>query len=247
METKALARKKKTANGKTGGKNEIVPKNKAGDTKKIAAGYNQYKFYDGQQYTGMKVGRTHKWYYDKGEWKEKKMTPDRWEFSYVSVKRRAGKAPEGSGVPVGTGFHWFILAHQFAEKLNADDYLTTMTGLKIKLAHKRVGKGAWNASSNTQVKNLVKILRQLIDELEKEPEKSTPVPLNFEYKGKTYIGDGMPVISSCEDGVCKELDITLNKEHLGIIRCTEKGWRMNDVKGQGLVNAIGEHVFDWYE
>ena len=31
----------------------------------------------------MKVGRSHKWYYDKGEWKEKKITPDKWEFSYV--------------------------------------------------------------------------------------------------------------------------------------------------------------------
>ena len=36
----------------------------------------------GKKYTGMKVGRTHKWYYDKGEWKEKKVTPDKWQFTY---------------------------------------------------------------------------------------------------------------------------------------------------------------------
>src|SRR5690242_20808613 len=29
-----------------------------------------------RSYSGMKVGRSHKWYYDKGEWKEKKITPD---------------------------------------------------------------------------------------------------------------------------------------------------------------------------
>ena len=32
--------------------------------------YNEFKEFEGRQYTGMKVGRGHKWYYDKGEWKE---------------------------------------------------------------------------------------------------------------------------------------------------------------------------------
>lgn len=57
----------------------------------------------------MKVGRTHKWNYDKGEWKEKKVTPGKWQFNYNVTKRSAGTAPEGSGVPVGTGYHWYIL------------------------------------------------------------------------------------------------------------------------------------------
>ena len=34
--------------------------------------YNEFKEFEGRKYTGMKVGRSHKWYYDKGEWKEKK-------------------------------------------------------------------------------------------------------------------------------------------------------------------------------
>ena len=68
--------------------------------------YNEYKDFEGQQYSGMKVGRSHKWYYDKGEWKETKITPDLWEISYAVTKRRVGKAPEGSGVPVGTEYHW---------------------------------------------------------------------------------------------------------------------------------------------
>ena len=70
----------------------------------IAKTYNELKTFKGKQYTGMKVGRSHKWYYDKGEWKEKKVTPDKWEFSYSVTKRRAGHAPEGSGVPVGTEY-----------------------------------------------------------------------------------------------------------------------------------------------
>src|SRR5207249_2743080 len=131
----------------------------------LAVSYNDFKEHEGQRYTGMKVGRSHKWYYDKGEWKETKITPDKWELTYSVTKRRAGKAPEGSGVPVGTGYHWFILAHQFVHKLNADDYSTTMVGLKLKLAHKRADKDKWNISESTKTKHLVQMLEAFIEEL----------------------------------------------------------------------------------
>lgn len=139
--------------------------------KDLSKTYNEFKTFEGQQYTGMKVGRTHKWYYDKGEWKEKKITPDEWEFNYGVVKRRAGRAPEGSGVPVGTEYHWYILAHQNVRKLNANDYTTTMSGLKFKLAHKRADKGSWSASEKAQRKRLIKILKQMINQLEEEMEE----------------------------------------------------------------------------
>jgi hypothetical protein len=80
---------------------------------KIAASYDAVKKYDGKQYTGMAIGRSHKWNYDSGVWRETKVTPERWELTYNVVKRRAGHAPEGSGAPVGTAYHWFILSHQF--------------------------------------------------------------------------------------------------------------------------------------
>src|SRR5215216_7506964 len=145
----------------------------------LSKSYNKYKNFEGQQYTGMKVGRSHKWYYDKGEWKETKITPDLWEISYAVTKRRAGKAPEGSGVPVGTEYHWYILAHQNVRKLNANDYTTAMTGFKYKLAHKRFDKEKWSATLKAQRKRLVKLLQDMITQLEKEP-----VPIEFEYKGK---------------------------------------------------------------
>src|SRR5262245_24977674 len=62
--------------------------------------YDAFKKFGGKLYTGMKIGRSHKWYYDAGEWKETKVTPDQWQFTYSVTKRRAGRAPEGSGVPV---------------------------------------------------------------------------------------------------------------------------------------------------
>src|SRR3954465_13543017 len=114
--------------------------------KDLSKSYNEFKDFEGQQYTGMKVGRSHKWYYEKGEWKETKITPDLWEIAYGVTKRRAGKAPEGSGQPVGTEYHWYILSHQHVRKLNPSDYTTSMTGLKFKLAHRRADKDKWSTT-----------------------------------------------------------------------------------------------------
>jgi hypothetical protein len=142
----------------------------------VAATYNEFKEFEGRKYTGMKIGRSHKWYYDPGEWKETKITPDEWKIEFHVTKRRAGHAPEGSGVPVGTGYHWYILAHQNVTKVNANDYTTSMTGMKFKLAHKRADKQTWSASTQAQRRNMVKILRQVIEDLEREGEAETKAP-----------------------------------------------------------------------
>lgn len=210
--------------------------------KDLSKTYNEFKEFEGKHYTGMRVGRSHKWYYDKGEWKETKITPDLWEISYAVTKRRAGHAPEGSGVPVGTEYHWYILAHQNVRKLNADDYTTSMTGLKFKLAHKRADKEKWSATAKTQRKRLVKLLQEMIAQLEKDP-----VPLQIDYDGKAYTGEAIPVNQTCHDGVCDELDVTLNDQNLGIIKCTKGGWKMDTIKDQKFVDAIGEEIFYWYE
>jgi hypothetical protein len=147
---------------------ESNQKKKNGVKKDISKSYNQFKEFQGKNYTGMKVGRTHKWYYDKGEWKEKKLTPDKWQFSYNVTKRRAGNAPEGSGVPVGTEYHWYILANQNVKKLDANNYTTSMIGLKYKLAHKRADKNNWSSSDNAQRKRLIEILESLIENIKME-------------------------------------------------------------------------------
>ncbi len=141
----------------------------------LAKSYNQFKSFEGQRYTGMKVGGRHTWHYDKGEWKEVKVAPDRWEFRYAVPKRRAGHAPPGSGVPVGTEYHWYILAHQNVRKLDENTYTTAMSGLKYKLAHKRAGAESWSASDRAQRRRLIQILREMIADLEREPEQAEPV------------------------------------------------------------------------
>ena len=147
---------------------ESNQKKKNGVKKDISKSYNQIKEFQGKNYTGMKVGRTHKWYYDKGEWKEKKVTPDQWQFTYNVTKRRAGKAPEGSGVPVGTEYHWYILANQNVKKIDANNYTTSMIGLKYKLAHKRADKNNWSSSDAAQRKRLIEILEALIENIKME-------------------------------------------------------------------------------
>jgi hypothetical protein len=147
---------------------EIVQKKKNGIKKDISRSYNQFKEFEGKKYTGMKVGRTHKWYYEKGEWKEKKLTPDKWQFNYSVTKRRAGNAPEGSGVPVGTEYNWYILANQNVKKLDANNYTTSMIGLKYKLAHKRAEKSYWSSSDKAQREKLIQILEELIENIKKE-------------------------------------------------------------------------------
>ena len=136
--------------------------------KDISKSYNQFKEFEGKKYTGMKVGRTHKWYYDKGEWKEKKVTPDKWQFTSNVTKRRAGIVPEGSGVPLGTEYHRYILANQNVKKIDANSYTTSMIGLKYKVAHKRAEKNSWSSSEDAQRKRLIKILQMSIEELKRK-------------------------------------------------------------------------------
>lgn len=154
--------------------------------------YNEFKEYEGQKYTGMKIGRSHKWRYDKGEWRETKITPDLWQISYAVTKRRAGRAPEGSGVPVGTEYHWYVLAHQNVAKQTANDYTTSLTGLKFKIAHKRAGSEKWSATPRTQRKRMIAFLRDVLVDLEKQFESEVAVPAATKASATRKLADRAP-------------------------------------------------------
>jgi hypothetical protein len=149
-------------------KQETLQRSKTERKKNSISTYDDYKEFEGRKYTGVKVGRSHKWYYDKGEWKEKKITPDQWDFEFSVDKKRAGQAPEGSGVPVGTEYHWYILAHQNVKKVDANRYETAMTGFKYKLAHRRADRENWNISEYAQKKRLVQLLEKFTAQLKDE-------------------------------------------------------------------------------
>jgi hypothetical protein len=136
----------------------------------LAETYDRWKNFEGKRYKGMKVGSHHKWYYDQGVWRERKMTPDEWTFDFAVKKRRAGKAPEGSGVPVGTEYHWFIIAHQHVKKLNANIYSTALAGTKFKAGYRRADKPKWDVSENAQKKRIIRFLKKMLAELEDQVE-----------------------------------------------------------------------------
>jgi len=73
------------------------------------------------------------------------------------------------------------------------------------------------------------------------------VPIEFEYKDKLYKGEAIPVKEACQDGVCFELEITLNGEYIGIIHRAKSGWKMNESKDQDFIDAIGQEILLWYE
>jgi hypothetical protein len=138
----------------------------------VSASYNAVKEFGGRKYTGMRVGGSHSWYYRQGEWKETKVSPDKWQFTYEVNKRRKWDAPEGSGVPVGTEFHWYMLAHQNVRKLSANEYTTSMRGTKYKLAHRRADGEEWSASERAQLRQLITLLEENIIELRHELEEA---------------------------------------------------------------------------
>jgi hypothetical protein len=224
---------------KTIAKTKTIAKQKSKD---LSASYNQFKQFGVKQYSGMKVGRSHHWHYDQGDWKETKITPDLWEIYYSVTKRRVGHAPAGSGVPIGTGYHWYILAHQNVAKLNANDYSTTLAGLKFKIAHKRADKGKWSASAAGQRKRMIDFLREMIAQLERDP-----IPLNFTYNDTEYKGEAIAVGATCHDKICEEHEVTLNNENMGIIRCMKSGWKMDGQEDKGFIKALGQEILVWYK
>jgi hypothetical protein len=203
----------------------------------VSESYNKVKQFSGKQYTGMAIGRSHKWYYDQGEWHETKITPDLWSLSYNVTKRRAGKAPDGSGAAVGTGYHWYIMAHQHVLKLNADDYSTAMSGLKFKLSHKRAATGKWSATSATQRKHLISFFKNMITQLEQ-----TPLTFELEHQDKSYKIEALPVPETYYDNIYHEYNIALDNEHMGIIRKLKNSWKMDFAPDNKLVNAIGKKI-----
>jgi hypothetical protein len=107
--------------------------------------YDDLKVFNGQRYTGMRVGGQHTWIYPNGLWRERKVAPDEWEFTFSSIKMREQSAPPGSGALLNTQYHWYILAHQVVRKIDGDSYSTMMSGAKFKLAHKRPHWRLWSS------------------------------------------------------------------------------------------------------
>ena len=140
--------------------------------------YDDVKEFEGETYSGMAVGGEHTWLYPNGLWKETKVAPDRWDFTFNSIKERERSAPPGSGVPVGTQYHWYLLADQRVRKIDADSYTTFMSGVKYKLAHKRPHWRKWSSEypeQTAETEKLINILEGTLARLREPVSGPSPV------------------------------------------------------------------------
>jgi len=73
------------------------------------------------------------------------------------------------------------------------------------------------------------------------------VPIRIEYKGKPLTGVADPVETSAEDGVPRTLVIYLHGRCLGLLECSDRGWKLDRPADPELVEALGNYIFAWYE
>ncbi|MFX1447507.1 MAG: hypothetical protein ACFFCG_05160 [Promethearchaeota archaeon] len=133
--------------------------------------YDKLKDYNGQIYTGMKIGGSHKWHYNDGRWFETKITPNQWTFNFQSIKTRFQSAPMNSGAKTNTKYHWYIIADQIASKLDANSYITNMNGIKFKVGHKRPNwkKFSYQYPEQESYKErVIKILEKTLESMKSE-------------------------------------------------------------------------------
>ncbi|MBD3351790.1 MAG: hypothetical protein GF364_09925 [Candidatus Lokiarchaeota archaeon] len=130
--------------------------------------YDKMKEYNGQKYSGMQIGSSHKWHYNDGVWIEKKITPDQWEINFKCNKLRFHQAPVNSGAKVKTKYHWYIIADQKAQKLNSNTYETIMNGIKFKIGHKRPSWKKWSyhyPQQKSYREKIIEILENILNNL----------------------------------------------------------------------------------
>ncbi len=135
--------------------------------------FDDIKTFNGKQYSGMRIGDSHVWDYNNAVWEETKITPDLWQIKFGAIKGRKVGAPEGSGVPLNTAYHWFIMADQRVVKINKDQYQTLMEGAKFKIGHHRPYWKNWSYAYPGQLsyrQRLIQILTGALERLEKDEE-----------------------------------------------------------------------------
>ena len=163
MEAKVIDRKKLKISGRD--KRSIFIKGI-----KTPSAYDRFMKFQGLHNSGINMGKTLKWHYGKGVWKDRKVNEDEWSFKYEVLKNRTGDSFKSSGAPVGTECRWLIIADQYVEKLDESTYYTRMDGMKLKIAHKSVKDNKWDISGRDQKERLISMLKKFVSKLEAELE-----------------------------------------------------------------------------
>ena len=73
------------------------------------------------------------------------------------------------------------------------------------------------------------------------------IPIKLNFRNMELSGRAIPLEKG--DGTRHPLrfSVALDDVFDGTIECTKNGWKMDGAEDQGLVDAIGEEIFYWYE
>jgi hypothetical protein len=74
-------------------------------------------------------------------------------------------------------------------------------------------------------------------------------PLSLDYEGKHYDGMVTPSTEKSQKGTPVFFRVTLGDQLFAYLCCGDNGWKERNSTGQqkGLVTAIGNYIFDYYE
>lgn len=73
--------------------------------------------------------------------------------------------------------------------------------------------------------------------------------LELDYEGLHYSGEVLPSEELDDNGFPIYFRVEIGGKLYAYICCGERGWRNRDEPHghNGLINAIGNYIFDWYE
>jgi hypothetical protein len=81
----------------------------------ISTAYNDYKEFEGRKYTGMRVGGVHHWYYENGEWKEKKKHQTNGNSLMQLIRKEHGMLQRAQGLQLGQSIIGIFLPIRMSE------------------------------------------------------------------------------------------------------------------------------------
>jgi hypothetical protein len=74
-------------------------------------------------------------------------------------------------------------------------------------------------------------------------------PLSLDFEGKHYEGTITPSAEKSPKGTPVYFRVTMGDQLFAYLCCGDNGWKEKDTTGQpkGLVTAIGNYIFEYYE
>lgn len=80
-------------------------------------------------------------------------------------------------------------------------------------------------------------------------EKNNAFPLSLDFEGRHYKGEISPSEETGKNGMPVYFRVSIDGQLFAYLCCADKGWWDRDGSGKpdGLVNAIGDYITEYYQ